>query len=328
MNRLRFVSGAAFGAASLLGSRRAARAADLTEVTAGFFPGASSWPLYAARDWGLFEQAGLYVALAATPSSAELFARLDAGTYDLAHTSIDNPLAYDVGAGAVSTANRDFVGFFGVDDGELSLLAKPGITSIRMLAGKTLAVDALSTGYAFALREMLASAGLGPSDVTFVAKGGTAGRAAGLLAGAFDATLVTPPFDFQAVAAGFVNLGPATAILGAYAGISGVARRAWLRSNRRTAIAYLRCYRAALARLANDKTAAIALLLSFNPGLSAGDAAKTFAAVFGDHGGFRRDATIERAGLETVMRLRAKYAPPGAGADPAAYLDTSILAAS
>jgi ABC-type nitrate/sulfonate/bicarbonate transport system substrate-binding protein len=324
MNRFQFAAGAV---AALGAAPAAARAAGLTEVTVSYFPGASSWPLYAALDAKLFEAAGLYVVLAPTPSSIELFNRLDSGTYDLAHTSIDNPIAYDIGAGAVQTTNRDFVAFFGVDDGELRLLAKPGTASIKALAGKTLAVDAMTTGYAFALREMLAGAGLGASDVTFVAKGGTAQRAQGLMDGAFDATLVTPPFNFQAVAKGFVDLGAVTDVVGAYAGIAGVARRAWLKNNRTTALTYLRVYRAALARVIADKPAAVALLAKYNPGLTADDAARTYDAVLGGKGGFARNAEIDLAGLGTVLRLRAKYAPPGAGSDPAAYLDPSILAA-
>ena len=326
MNRFQFASGSAAGLTVAALGR--ARAASLTEVTVSYFPGASSWPMYAAQEYGLFEKAGLYVALAPTPSSSELFTRLDTGTYDFAHTSVDNPIAYNVGAGAVPTTNKDFVAFFGVDDGELSLIARAGLTSIKALAGKTLAVDALNTGYAFALYEMLASAGLGQADVKLVAKGGTAQRAAGLMAGAFDATLVTPPFDIAAAGKGFVDLGPVTGVVGAYAGISGVARRAWLASNRRTAVAYLHAYRTALELVASDKPAAVALLVRRNPGLTEDDAGKTFDAVFAGKGGFRRNATIEEAGLRTVLRLRAKYSPPGAGSDPKAYIDTSILAAT
>jgi ABC-type nitrate/sulfonate/bicarbonate transport system substrate-binding protein len=324
MNRLQFAAGSAAALAALPVAGRAQPPADLT---VSYFPGASSWPLYAALDGNLFAAAGLNVTLAATPSSTELFNRLDTGTYDLAHTSIDNPIAYDCGAGAVPTTNRDFVAFFGVDDGELHLVAKPGITSIKALAGKTLAVDALTTGYAFALREMLAAAGLGDADVTLVARGGTAQRAQGLLNGAFDATLVTPPFNFQAVAKGFVDLGAVTGVVGAYQGIAGVARRGWLADNRTTALAYVRAYRTALARVAADKPAAVALLVKYNPGLTPGDAARTFDAVLGGTGGFTKDGAIDLAGVQTVLRLRAKYAPPGAPGDAAGYIDPTILAA-
>jgi hypothetical protein len=40
-----------------------------------------------------------------------------------------------------------------------------------------------------------------------------------------------------------------------------------------------------------------------------------------------RNAAVDLDGVRTVLRLRAKYAPPGAGDDPAPYVDSSIRAA-
>ena len=323
-SRRQFIAGTA---ATVFAGGVATRAgAQPTTVRVAYFPGVSALPLLMADAFGSFAREGLDVHVEPTPSSALLFAKLDAGTLELAHTSIDNPIAYDVGAGPAPLANRDFVAFLGVDDGLLRLVARPGIARIADLRGTTLAVDALSTGYAFALRAMLATAGLTESDVTLVAKGGTQQRAAGLLEGAFDATLLTPPFDLTANTAGFVTLGRATDLLGPYQGISVVARRAWLAANRDVALRYARAYRDALALAVRDRAKATAVLTSAL-GATPQIAALSYEAAFSPGAGIQRSAAVDLDGVRTVLRLRAKYAPPGAGDDPAAYVDASIRAA-
>jgi ABC-type nitrate/sulfonate/bicarbonate transport system substrate-binding protein len=320
-SRAQFIAGTA---AAVLGGGVPTRAdALLTTVRVAYFPGVSALPLLIADASGSFTREGLDARIAPTASSADVFARLDAGTLDLAHTAIDNPIAYDVGAGPAALAHRDFVAFLGVDDGLLRLVARPGIARIAALRGQTLAVDALSTGFAFALRGMLATAGIGENDVTLVGRGGTQQRAAGLLAGAFDATLLTPPFDLTANAAGFTTLGRATDLLGPYQGISVVARRSWLLANRDTALRYGRAYRAGLGLALADRAQGIATLASAL-GIPAEIAAASYDAAFASRGGVQRSAEVDLDGVRTVLRLRALYAPPGAGGDPAAYVDQTI----
>jgi ABC-type nitrate/sulfonate/bicarbonate transport system substrate-binding protein len=206
----------------------------------------------------------------------------------------------------------------------LRLVARPGITTIAGLRGKTLAVDAMSTGYAFALRELLAKAGVTDADVTYVAKGGTQQRAEQLMAGAIDATLVTPPFDVQANAEGFTTLARVTDVLGSYQGISLVTRRAWLAANRATAVTYLKAFRAALTRVAADRATAVAILMRHTK-VDQAMATASYDAAFGPQGGIHRDAALDLDGIRTVLQLRAKYAPPGAGSDPSIYVDATIL---
>lgn len=316
---------AGIGLAALTGAVRPELVlAQTHSLKVGYFPGVGTLPLWAAIELGIFEQAGLHVSATPTPASIELFGAIDRGDLDLAHTSIDNPIAYDAGGGATSLKNHDFVAFAGVDDGMLRLVARPGITTIAELRGKTLAVDAMSTGYAFVLRELLARAGLTDRDVTYVAKGGTQQRAEQLMAGAFDATLVTPPFDVQANAKGFTTLARATDVLGNYQGISLVTRRAWLQANRTVAVTYVRAFRTALARVAGDRAMAVAILMR-NTKIDEPTANASYDAAFGPHGGVHRDAALDLDGIKTVLELRAKYAPPGAGTVPAPYVDTTIL---
>ncbi len=207
------------------------------------------------------------------------------------------------------------------------MVAAPGITKVADLRGKTVAVDSLTTGYAFAMRGMFADAGLNSNDVTYVAKGATGLRYRALTEGAFDATLLTPPYNAQANEKGFRTLGRAVDVFHHYVGIVGIARRPWLAAHTPTAIAYLRAYRAALTAVAGDRRGGLAVLTARDPNLTPIASETTYDAMFAKDSGFSRTCAIDVEGVRTVLRLRAAYEPPGAGTDPAPYIDMSILRA-
>jgi ABC-type nitrate/sulfonate/bicarbonate transport system substrate-binding protein len=320
-NRARFLS---LSAAGIAAAAVAVPAQAAAAVRVGYFPGVSALPLLLGSSRGIFAREGLDVTVTPVTSSADLFVALDAGTYEIGHTSIDNPIAYDSGRGDSRVTSRDFCAFLGVDDGQLRLVARPGIATVRDLRGKTVGVDAIATGFTFALRGILAASQLGEDAVTLVVHGGTQQRAQGLMAGRFDATLLTPPFDLAANGAGYATLARATDVIGRYQGIAVVARRAWLSANRATAVAYARAYRAALAETLRDRAGAVELLAT-TLGVTPTIAEASYAGALAPGGAFTRGGGIDLEGVRTVLRLRARYAPPGAGDDPAPYVDPSIL---
>jgi ABC-type nitrate/sulfonate/bicarbonate transport system substrate-binding protein len=323
-NRTHFI--AASAAAALAGSFPRPSRAEVRPLHVAYFPGVPALPLLIAIRSGFFNREGLDVQAMPTTSSLDLFAKLDTGALDLAHTSIDNPIAYDVGAGAVTVAHRDFCAFLGVDDGLLRLVARPGIATLAGLRGATLGLDAVATGFTFALRAILATAGIGERDVRFIAHGGTQQRSQGLLAGAFDATLLTPPFDLVANAASFITLARATDVLGPYQGVAVIARRSWLGANRALALGYARAYRAALGQALRDRAGSAALLASALD-VPQQIALAAYDAGFADGGGgIQRNAAVDLDGVRTVLRLRARYAPPGAGDDPLPFIEPTIRA--
>src|SRR5260370_10964628 len=107
----------------------------------------------------------------------------------------------------------------------LSLVAAPEIRSIADLKGKTVSVDAMTTGFAFVLRAMLANAGLAEADVVFSKVGGGAQRLQALLRGEQTATLLNAPLDGAAVSKGFVRLATARSAIGPLQGGVSIARR-------------------------------------------------------------------------------------------------------
>ncbi len=176
LTRRTMLAGLALGGA-LASMPRAHAQTDTAPFKVVAFAGASNWPFWVGQEKGFFKQAGLDVSLEITPNSVELARNLHHGRYDLALTSVDNVVAYVEGQGEADLGGpADFVAIFGVDNGLLSVMAVPEVKSFADLKGKTLSVDALTTGFAFVLRELLLRNGLGEGDVQIVRVGGGAQR--------------------------------------------------------------------------------------------------------------------------------------------------------
>jgi ABC-type nitrate/sulfonate/bicarbonate transport system substrate-binding protein len=323
VTRRAFLGGCAAVAAAAGGVRKAG-AQTLVPIQVGYYPGISALPLLTGVYIGMFASDGLAVDAEPAIDATKLFDQLDDGIVHIAHTPIDNAIACDLGLGPRSVKSRDYVAFLGVDDGQLRLVGRPGITRIAQLRGKTLAVDSLSAGTTFVLRAMLEIEGLAENTYRLVLHGGTQQRASALVAGKFDATLLTPPFDLSVKPRGCTTLAHATDLLGPYQGIAVVARREWLHENGSAAIRYVHAYREALAHAAADKSGSIPLLargLHVSPAV----AAASYDAALRHSGGFCHDGNLDLDGIRTVLRLRAEYAPPGGGKDPAPYIEPAIV---
>src|SRR5438067_3169164 len=209
------------------------------------FDGGWNLPIWAAQRQGFFEANGVAVQLSYTPSSAFLVQSLFDGKSDIATALIDNLVAYQEGQGEAKIPdNPDLFAFIGCDGGLATVVAAPAIKSFGDLKGKTVSVDAMTTGFAFVARELVARNGLTETDVNFVRAGGTANRYRELIAGKHDATLLRTPFELLAQNRGFNLLASADA-LGAYQGTVGVARRSWAREHDAALVGFIRVYLAA-----------------------------------------------------------------------------------
>src|SRR5262249_41115398 len=139
----------------------------------------------------------------------------------------------------------------GSDSGFLSLVTSPSITGIEGLAGKTLSVDAMTTGYAFVLYEIMRRNGLDKAkgDYAIVRAGGMVQRWNALREGQHSATLLSAPYTITAKKAGFTDLAKATEVIGPYQGNVAAVRRGWARQNRPKVLGFIRGYRRSVAWL-------------------------------------------------------------------------------
>src|SRR6266571_4370250 len=189
--------------ALLIASCALAQPAPPKTVELIVFPGGFNWPVWIAQEKGLLAKNGIEVRLTPTVSSVFQLTNLIGGKFDIAMTAIDNLIAYREGQGEEPVPGPDLFAFMGGDNGFLRLVAVPEVKTYTDLKGKTVSVDARTTGYAFVLFEMLERGGLRLDlDYKVERAGGFLQRFQALMEKKQAATLLATPFEFQAQAKG------------------------------------------------------------------------------------------------------------------------------
>jgi ABC-type nitrate/sulfonate/bicarbonate transport system substrate-binding protein len=218
----------------------------------------------------------------------------------------------------------------GGDNGLLSLATVPEVKSFADLKGKTVSVDAMTTGYAFVLFDLLKRNGLNTGDYNVERAGGVLARWEALKEKKHAGTMLLAPFDVAAKAAGFNLLVKAVDVYGHYQGLVGATRRAWAKDHERELVAYVRGYLAGLAWLyeSANKDEAIAILRKNLPQLTPAVAAASYGRLINPDG-FAPKAQIDMEGVKAVLNLRSQYGQPKkALGDPAKYYDPKYYEAA
>ena len=293
------------------------------------FGGGYTLPAWVADRRGFFGKHGIQVEITHTPDSVFLMTGLISGDFDIAVTAIDNLVAYQEGQGEVPVdAPVDLAAFMGIDDSFQSLMAAPGVQSVADLRGRKIAVDALTTGYIFILKDILARAGLSDTDVVYERTGGGPKRLRAMLSGEYAAGLLATPLDGVAAEQGFTCLGTARGVLGHYQGRTGFAQRSWIKDNRASVIAFMRGYRDAMDWLydRSHRAEATALMCERDKALATDLARRSLDILLAQTGGFTRDLALDFAGVQTVLDLRSRFGMPRKPMQaPSAYIDATLF---
>jgi ABC-type nitrate/sulfonate/bicarbonate transport system substrate-binding protein len=292
------------------------------------FPGAPNLPTFAAIEHGFFGEEGVQVELSTTPSSVFQAQKIAAGEFDIAFTAFDNVVAYSEGQGAPDGGNPDYCVIMGATQLELSFVTAPEVKSYEDLKGKSIALDAMSTGFAFVLYDMLEQGGLTKGDYSFAAVGATPQRWQSVKDGTHAGTLTIEPFTSIAQRSGFNVLSASTQLYDTYQGGIVAARRGWVKENPETAKAFVRAYLKGLAWTLNpaNRDAAEALLLSKMPEIQPAAAKPVMASLLSPRSGLTPNGDILPDGMRRVLALRSRY---GAGGreltDIDKYLELSLF---
>ena len=301
-------------------------------VTVNVFPGGFNWASYVAQDKGFFAKHGIIVTLQPTPNSVAQMTGLSEGKFDIAMTAVDNIVAYVEGQGEAPIGPQpEFFAFMGSDSGFLSLVAAPEVTSFADLKGKTISVDALTTGYAFVLFDMLRRKDFTDKDYTVVKVGGMVQRWDALRDKKQAATLLSTPFDILAEAQGFHQLAWATAVIGPYQGNVAATRRSWARANKEKVIGFVRGYVEGIDWLydKNNREEAIKILMKNLPQMTPQLAEKSYDELLDPKDGFFHQGKVNIDGLKTVLALRSRYGMPKKElTDPMKYYDPDYYQAA
>ena len=305
---------------------------DLAPLRVNVFPGGFNWGLYVGIDEGFFVSEGLRVIVEDTPNSVTQMTDFAAGKFEIAMTAVDNVVAYVEGQGEAPIGPQpEFVAVMGSDSGFLSLVTGPTLADVGALRGRRLSVDAMTTGYAFVLYEILRRAGLQTGDYEVVRAGGMIQRWNNLREGQSDGTLLSAPYNLVAKAHGLNEAVKAVKTLGAYQGNVAAVRRSWAAANQATLVGFIRAYRRAIVWLYDpvNRSAATDVLRRNLPHMSGELAVDSYSELLHPDFGFYKTCDINDAGLDRVLELRTRYAiPRRVLIDPTKYVDRQFYLAA
>jgi ABC-type nitrate/sulfonate/bicarbonate transport system substrate-binding protein len=306
---------AAFAAVFVFANAPRDARADDTKLTVIVFPGVQNLPMFAAQAKGLYAKRGLAVDLKFTPNSDELRNGLAEGRYQIAHAGVDNAFAMK------DKAIVDIAVVSGGDNSFNHLIVQADIKSLADVKGKTVAVDAVNTAYAFQLYEMLRQKGVNKGDYEIKPVGGTGARLEAMINDkTVAAAMMNPPFSVRAEKAGLKSIDTSANALGVYQGTAAFVLRGWGRANEDALVKYLQAYVEGLrwALDPKNKAEAVALLVE-RLKLPEDIAVLAYDDTKND---FNRDGAIDMEGVKNVLKLRAQF-EGGAPADPDKYFDLS-----
>jgi ABC-type nitrate/sulfonate/bicarbonate transport system substrate-binding protein len=292
------------------------------------FPGAPNLPTFAAQEKGFLAEEGIALELALTNSSIEQAVRTAAGEFDMVFSAYDNVVAYAEGQGGAGPGvDPDYVVVAGATQLEVSLVTAAHIKTFEDLRGQSIALDAVATGFAFALYEMLERAGLSQDDVKMVEVGATPQRWESVKSGEHMATLTIEPFTAIAQKLGFGVLARSTDLFESYQGGIIAARRQFLDAAPETVAAFLRAYLKGLdwvldpANRAEAETILQARMSQIQPQA----VAPVMRSLLSPRSGLTPGAEVLRDGMRTVIALRARYGKAALPTDPERYMDLRVL---
>ncbi len=293
------------------------------------FPGAPNLPIFAAQENNYFAEAGIDLHMETTPNSAYQIQHLVSGDFDIAGTAFDNVVAYQEDQGVAELDREpDLFAFMGATQIELAFIVAPEIDTFDDLKGKTIALDALTTGFAFVLYEMLEQAGLANDDYTMVPVGATPQRWESVKAGEHAGTITIEPFTSIAKANGFKVLQSSSDILDAYQGGSFAASRAWAAANPEAVRGFIKAYLKGLEWTLDpsNRDAGAALLQARMPQIQPRAINPVMNSLLSPRSGLTPGAKIIDEGVTTVLHLRSKFGSGKADLTEAdRYIDLQYL---
>jgi NitT/TauT family transport system substrate-binding protein len=231
-----------------------ARAADTVTVGTVGSASANLWPVFIGLEKGFFAEQNVKIDLVYVPSSAQMIQQLTAGSLDVTmSTGLVDPIrAIDKGAPIAIVRLES-------QSPPYALVAKSTIKNLAALKGKVISLGGPKDITRIYVERMLAPSGIKPGEFDMVFAGATSARAQALLSGAVDAAILLPPFNFQATAQGFNELGLTVDFAPELPFSGTVVNLAWAKAHRDLLTRLLAAHAKSIAWFNNDANRADAV---------------------------------------------------------------------
>jgi ABC-type nitrate/sulfonate/bicarbonate transport system substrate-binding protein len=257
----------------------------------------SQWPLFLAKEGGFYDKYGLDVELNFGVHPAGI-AMLASGQGQMVNSSLEQMMQAASKDGSLSLVGSS------LNRGTFALMANKNLKTVEGLKGKKIAVSQVGDapyGYVVAI---LSKAGLSDRDVQWIPVGqGVAGRAAALTSGRADATILTAPAYFKLETEGYntlVNLAEREDIFASTAYTMAKKDLA----DPALAESLIKAHAEAIKKFYEDKPAAIAAYLKYDPEANPADIDRTYD-LYAKPQAFERIPYVLTGAVDSVVKQQS-----------------------
>lgn len=203
-----------------------------------------------------------------------------------------------------------------------SIMSRPEIKQPSALKGKKVGITRLGGSTDWALDAALKQWGLERAQVTVIQTGGMPEGLAALSSGSLDAVVLSPPSNFRAAKAGMYELADVGEMKIIFPNTPLSTTRSFIRSQRDTALRFMRGFTQGLHRLRTDKEFSAKVLFKYTKVMDAETLAQlhlTYGVRYsGDHIPYVRAEGVE----EILKRTPGKEAREAKAGD---FIDNGLL---
>ena len=219
----------------------------------------TTWPFYIAKEGGYYTKYGLDVTLAFAVHPAGV-AMVVSGEAAMSNYPLEQAMPASSKDGSLVMMGSPY------RKSLFALMAKSTFNSTRDLKGKSIGVSQIGDApYNYAVG-LLGKAGLTPKDVEWIPIGTDVnGRAAALVSGRVDATMLTAPVYFKLEQQGYKNLGNISDYDDIYAPTVYLFKKSLATSNPKLPEILMKAQAEAIKRFYDDKNFALQAYLKYNP---------------------------------------------------------------
>jgi len=275
----------------------------------------ASWPLWIAKDSGLYAKYGLDVELVYAVHPGPI-AAIISGHAAMTSSGSDPALL-----AAAKDPSLVVLGGF-MNKGSFAMIGSRTTTDMKQLGGKKIGIGRVGDPPYHMAVSLLKKYGMTPRDVHWVSIGVDAtARAAALQSGQIDAALITAPAYFRLQTAGL----PVLALLldheDIYVSTYYLFRRESLSKERATALAFIKAHAEAIKRFYDDKAFAADAMIKYGGAKNTEDAHRVYDL-------FKKARVLEpipyalKASVEAVAERQAQELK---GVDLSKVIDNSLV---
>ena len=233
---------------------------------------ASIWPAIVAKEKGFFAAQGLDVNMIATGASTRVLQQVVSGTIEIGSSSLVDTFRAIDGGGNVK--------LFQVSQavGPYRLIGGKTVKSIADLKGKRIMTGGEKDLTNLWWETIARHNGLDPvKDVDLLFSGASSARLAALLGGGVDASVLSPPQTYMAIAQGGTDLGSAAPYLGDFPTMGWHVNDKWGKANSNIVVAFARANDEAVRYMSDPaRRTEVSEILARASGLTVDDAMKTW----------------------------------------------------